>query len=142
MQKKRPSGTILVEKIIIAWALLATAAYFVQKATVDYTFDYGFLSCPAYESRFEGLVQMLPVLGKAFYVADPAADSSAEDALNRKLLAKYCLTPYLSADADSAFQVFDFRHPTDLRLWAQDRHLELIRDFQDGVALFRKKGLP
>jgi len=29
-----------------------------------------------YESRFEDLVQMLPAIGKAFYIPDPAADRS------------------------------------------------------------------
>jgi hypothetical protein len=142
MQKKHPPKAILVEMIIIAWAFLATTAYFVQKATVNYTFDYGFLSRPVYESRFEGLVQMLPTMGKAFYIADPEADGSSEEALNRKLLAHYCLTPFLSTDADAPLQVADLQHPIDPKQWAKDRDLELIRDFRGGVALFRKKGLP
>jgi hypothetical protein len=142
MLKFHPSRTLLVERIILAFALAATAAYFVQKATVNYTFDYGFLSRPVYESRFEDLVQMLPAIGKAFYIPDPAADRSSEIALNRELMAKYCLAPYLSHDADSPFQIADFHRPVDLQQWAQDHHLELIRNFQDGIALFRKKGSP
>jgi hypothetical protein len=142
MQKIRPSKKILIERIVIAWALLATAAYFVQKATANYTFDYGFLSCPAYESRFEGLDRMLPALGKVFYVADPMADRSTEIDLNRELLARYCLAPYLSPDADLLYQVTDFHHPIDLQQWAQDHQLVLVRNFQDGVALFRKKDYP
>lgn len=142
MLKIHPSKTILVEKILIALALLATAAYFVQKATVNYTFDYGFLSRPPYESRFEDLVQMLPTLGKASYIPDPMADRSAETTLNRELLARYCLAPYLSHDTDAPYQVIDFHRPVDLQQWAQDHHLDLIRDFQDGIALFRKKEVP
>ena len=142
MQKLHPSKSILIERIVIIWALLATAAYFVQKATANYTFDYGFLSRPAYESRFEGLVQMLPALGKVFYIADPMADRSTEIDLNRELLACYCLAPYLSPEVDSLFQVSDFHHPIDLRQWAQDHQLDLIRDFQNGVALLKKKDPP
>ena len=142
MLKFHPSQSILVERIIISLAVLATAAYFVQKATVNYTFDYGILTRPAYESRFEDLVQMLPTLGKAYYIPDPAADPSSENALNRELLAKYCLAPYLSLDAETPFQVIDFHHPVDMEQWAQGHHLVLIRNFQDGIALFKKKGLP
>jgi hypothetical protein len=142
MKKNHPPRAILVEMIIIAWALLATAAYFVQKATVNYTFDYSFLSRPVYESRFEGPAQMLPALSKAFYIADPVADRSSEEVLNRELLAHYCLTPFLTTDAGAPFQVADFHHPVDLHQWSKDHDLELIRDFQGGVALFAKKGIP
>ena len=142
MLKFRFSQSILVERIIIALALLATVAYFVQKATVNYTFDYRFLSRPAYESRFDKLVQLLPSLGKVYYIPDPVADRSSEIALNRELLAKYFLTPHLSHDADSHFQVADFHHPVDLEQWAQEHHLVLIRDFQDGIVLFKNAGFP
>jgi hypothetical protein len=140
MRKNHPSKTVLVERVIIAWALLATAAYFVQKATVNYTFDYSFLSHPAYESRFEDLAQTLPALGKAYYIADPEADRSSETALIRELLARYCLAPYLSPDAESPFQVSDFHHPIDMQQWAQAHHMDLVRDFENGVALLKKKG--
>ena len=142
MRKSHPSRTILVERILIAWALLAAAAYFVQKAAVNYTFDYSFLSDPTYESRFEGVLRMLPGLGKAFYIADPADDRSSDSALHRELLARYCLAPYLSPDAGCQFQIADLHHPVDLRQWARNYHLELVRNFQDGVALFKKKDSP
>ena len=138
MHKTRAGKTILIERIIIAWAILATAAYCVQKATVNYSFDYDFLSHPAYEHRFEGLSQTLSKIGKAFYVTDPMPNQYSELALNRKLLANYCLAPYLSSDIDSQYLVTDFHHPIDLQQWAQDHQLELIRDYQDGVALFKK----
>lgn len=142
MRKNQHLKTILVERLIIAWAVLVTAGYCVQKATVNYTFDYSFLARPAYESRFEGLAHSLPALGKACYIPDPMADQSSEIALNRELLAKYFLAPYLSPNADAPFQVSDFHHPVDLQQWAQDHHLELLRNFRDGVALFKKKGIP
>jgi hypothetical protein len=142
MRKIHASKSIWVERIIIIWALLATTAYFVQKVTVDYTFDYSFLARPAFETRYEGLVQMLPALGKAVYIPDPMADPASESTLINELLARYCLAPYLSPDDDSPFRVSDFHHPVGLRQWAQRHHLILIRDFQNGVALFRNKGLP
>lgn len=141
MRKVHPSKTILVERIIIAWALLATAAYFVQKATVDYTFDYRFLSRPPSECRFEDIVQILPAIGKAFYIADAETDRSSEVALNRELLARYCLAPYLSPDADAPFQVADFHHRMDMQQWAWEHQMDLFRDFGNGVALLKKKGL-
>jgi hypothetical protein len=142
MRTIHPSRTILVERILIAWALLATAAYFVQKAAVNYTFDYSFLSDPVYESRFEGVLRMLPNLGKAFYITDPANDRPSDSALHRELLARYCLAPYLSPNADCRFQIADLHYPVDLQQWAQDYHLEMVRSFQDGVALFKKKDPP
>jgi hypothetical protein len=134
-----PSKTILVERIIIVWALLATVAYCGQKATVDYTFDYSFLSRPATESRYEGLAQTLPNIGKAFYIADPVTGQSAEAALNRDLLARYFLAPYLTPNADTPYEVTDFHRPVDLQQWAEDHQRCLIRDFKNGVALFKKK---
>jgi hypothetical protein len=139
MIRTHPSKTILVERIIIAWALLATVAYCVQKATVNYTFNYGFLSRPATESRYEDLALTLPNIGKAFYIADPVADQSAEAELNRNLLAKYFLAPYLTPDADAPYEVTDLHHPVDLQQWAKDHQRYIIRDFQNGVALLKKK---
>ncbi len=52
---KRHLDARKIEKIIILWALLASIAYFVQKATVNYTFDYGFVKgdeVTQYEKRF------------------------------------------------------------------------------------------
>ena len=138
MNKTRSEKTILIERIIIAWAILATVAYFVQKATVNYSFDYDFLSHPLYEQRFKGLSQTLSKIGKAFYITDPIPEQYSELALNRKLLAKYCLAPYLSSDIDSQYLVTDFHHPIDLKQWAPDHKLELVHDYQDGVALFKK----
>jgi hypothetical protein len=142
MQNTNPSKTILLERIIIAWALLAATAYCVQKATVNYAFDYGFLSRPAREYRYAGLAQALPPIGKAFYNADPMTGQSAEAALDRELLARYLLAPYLSPDADSPFQVTDFHHPVDLHQWARNHHMDLIQNFQNGVALLKKKDSP
>ena len=153
MRPNSPSKILLVEKLIITWAILATAAYFVQKASVNYTFDYSFFVRPALENRFEGVLTMLPAIGKAFYVPDPEAGpsqeaaqsrgvlwaASQEAALERQLLAKYFLAPYLTTDSGCPYQVTDFSRPVDLQQWAQDHKVDLIRDFQNGVALFKRK---
>ena len=139
MHQVHPPLINLLEKIIIAWALFAITAYFVQKATFNYTFDYKFIFHSAYEDRFEGVLKALPAIGKAYYVSDFTMTPSSKTAQKYERLAKYFLAPYLSDNPDLPYYITNFHNEIDLQQWAQARQLILVKDFHNGVALFKKK---
>jgi len=140
MSMKRSEGLKnKIEKLLIGWAVLATAVYFVQKATVNFTFDYGFLFKPKYEERFKGALQLLPPGEKMEYLTDPPGVSDPELYAQRRRWANYLLAPFLN---HGRYVISDFHSPTDLNQIAKDRQLILVKDFGNGVALFKRKTLP
>ena len=131
---KRSRWEERAEILLIVWAVMAVLVYFVQKATVEYTFDYGFLFEPKYEERFKGALQLLPPGEKIEYITDPPGFFGKEKYLQRQRWAQYLLTPYLN---EARYVLSDFHSPTDLHEIAEDRQLLLIKDFGNGVGLFK-----
>ena len=133
---KQSDGLGKIEKFLVLWAVLAVTVYFVQKATVNYTFDYGFLLEPKYEERFKGALELLPPGEKIEYLTDPPGIFDQELYEQRRRWASYLLTPFLNK---GRYVISDFHRPTDLNQTARDRQLILLKDFGNGVALFKRK---
>ena len=129
-------------KVIIFYAFVASFAYFIQKATVNYTFDYGFVNTnevSRYASRFLEVKKFLPSLQRVGYIADKRGNLSVTDRARRMTLTQYILAPYVSySGANCRFFLSDFHSPIDLQQYAVKNNLTLIKDFGDGVALFEK----
>lgn len=124
------------EILLILWAIIAASAYFVQKASVEYTFDYGFIFEPKYESRFKGAIPFLPPGEKIELITDPPGAVDKASYLQRQRLAKYLLTPYLN---QGKYVISDFHSTTNLHEIAEDRKLLLVKDFGNGVGLFVRR---
>ena len=133
---KQFDGLGKIERFIVFWAVLAVTVYFVQKVTVNYTFDYGFLLEPKYEERFKGALELLPPGEKIEYLTDPPGIFDRELCEQRRRWASYLLTPFLNK---GRYVISDFHHPTDLNQTAKNRQLILLKDFGNGVALFKRK---
>ncbi len=133
---KQSDGLKKIEKLLVIWAVLAVAAYFVQKATANYTFDYGFLLEPKYEERCKGALELLPPGEKIEYLTDPPGVFDRALYEQRRRWASYLLTPFLNI---GRYVISDFHRPTDLNQTAKDQQLILLRDFGNGVALFKRK---
>ena len=128
--------------VIIFYASVASIAYFIQKATINYTFDYGVISnneVSRYASRFLEVKKMLPSIQRVGYIDDKRGNLSFTDQSRRMTLTQYILAPYVSySGANCRFFLSDFHSPINLQQYAVKNNLTLIKDFGDGVALFEK----
>jgi hypothetical protein len=125
-----------MEKVIMIWALVACIGYFVQKAAADYTFDYAFLTTPMYETRFHAVLAQPPA-ARFGYLTEDFAQLDADTLHNKIPLARYLLAPYITG-GNQQYYVGDFHRPVDLGGYARQTGLILIKDYGNGVALFKK----
>jgi hypothetical protein len=100
----------------------------------------------AYERRFAELRAMLPARGVVGYLGTPApagttpreANAAALLRFRRRLLAQYTLAPVLlNESTEPEFVVGNFEPGAALTVPAG---LRLVRDFGDGLVLFRRSG--
>jgi hypothetical protein len=84
------------------------------------------------ESRFEQLRSVLPPRGIVGYLSDT---STSED----YFLTQYFLAPLVvTPDADRGLVVANCASTEAITTLASDHHLEVVRDFGNGVALLRR----
>ena len=130
-------------KVIIIYAFGASLAYFIQKATVNYTFDYGFFTSnevSRYADRFLEVKKVLPSFQKVGYIVDETGNFSNTDKTRKMTLAQYILAPYMYYSCDDCrFYMSDFHTPIDPQQIAMQNNFELMKDFGNGVALFKKR---
>ena len=122
--------------LLILWAAIAVFAYFVQKASVEYAFDYQFLFEPKYERSFRDAIKFLPPGEKIERITDPPGAVGNETHSERQRLAQYLLTPYLN---QGRYVLSDFHGTKNLHEIAEARKLILIKDFGNGVGLFMRR---
>ncbi len=90
-----------------------------------------------YEARFRPLRSALPPEGVVGYLAGPRRLDRPFDDLKDFYLTQYALAPLIVVDtSDPPFVVGNFR-PSSPEHTISDPTLVLIRDFGDGVLLFR-----
>ena len=96
--------------------------------------------------RLAGVVQMLPRTAIVGYVSEApddspsgtAAGSDSTMALAMFNTARYALAPRLVVqDTDREWVLGNFAKPPDYQAIARAHRLQLVRDFGNGVALFR-----
>jgi hypothetical protein len=140
-RKERSSGSLRVRValgLLIVYASVANVRL-LGSALRDLT-DIGRLDeISRYEVRFQELRHALPSRARVGYVADPAAeDNGSRLAFKRYLLTQYALLPTIVLrDVRGALVVGNFDAPDGVG-GATAQGLTLIRDFGDGVALFRR----
>ncbi len=89
------------------------------------------------QDRFAGIAQALPKTEIAGYVSDINDGSPAALALFNT--ARFTLAPrMLVSDDQREWVVGNFSKPPDFAALARDRNLQLVRDFGNGVALFKR----
>ena len=91
------------------------------------------------EERFAAVEQALPKTEIIGYVSD--IDDGGPAALALFNTARYTLAPrMLVSDDKRDWVIGNFSKPPDFTALARDRNLRLVRDFGNGVALFRGAG--
>jgi hypothetical protein len=87
----------------------------------------------AYEARYAELRSMLPRYGVVGYVSDRA------DVVEAYYLAQYALSPVVVAhSADDDLVVGNFFDPSMAATILTSGHLEVVKDFGDGLMLLRR----
>ena len=86
----------------------------------------------AQEKRFEGLKHVLSGHRVVGYVSDVKAEGAVI------LSAQYVLAPVILDGTASELVVGNFSRPLDYAEFGRARQLTLVRDFGNGVTLFRK----
>jgi len=116
-----------IETILVLWAVFAVLAYFLQKATADWSFDYRFITEPRYGERFRAVLALLPPGAKLDVIFDPPGSSDKELYAQRQRWTRYLLTPYLG---HGEYVISDFHQPMDLNKLADERQLVLVKNFK------------
>jgi hypothetical protein len=87
------------------------------------------------ERRFAPIREIIPPDALVGYVSDLATDSTL------LLTAQYALAPRLLVrNPSSAWVVGNFARPQNFEAFARARGLILVKEFPDGVILFRRPG--
>ena len=93
-------------------------------------------------ARFHDLMSALPATGIVGYVSDVPPDQNLAAVLYSG--AQYTLAPRLVTDRNLApsaeWVIGDFSKPLDMVQFGKERGLTLVRDFGNGVVLYRSQG--
>jgi hypothetical protein len=94
-----------------------------------------------YHQRFEGARRMLPPQGRVGYIGD--TDNPLQDASPARrafYLTQYVLSPIVvSSGTEPPLVIGNFRETGSLAIRLESKGLVLIKDFGDGVQLFRHR---
>jgi hypothetical protein len=125
------SKTIAGVAVAVVLSLYATVDFYGKQTERNKTQKDSF-QIGAQERRFEALRRELPANAVAGYVSD--IDDSGI-----LLSAQYALAPALLVDnVPYQFVVGNFSKPMDYAEFGRARKLALVKDFGNGVTLFRK----
>lgn len=90
-----------------------------------------------YEKRFEGLRHNLPSRGVVGYISDDTNDG--EDSKARMFVAQYALAPVIIVRSlEHELVIGNFRKPVDEKKLCSSYCLTIIKDFGNGVFLFKR----
>lgn len=111
--------------------LTGVAAFWEQRSGPD--------GVSSLESRFVALKAALPASGPIGYMTDPGVSLEETDAKAELHLTQYALAPWIiEPDAGHTTVVGNFRNAVDGGAISA-RGLDLVRDFGDGLYLFRRE---
>jgi hypothetical protein len=127
-----PIKTIFAVGIAAAFSLYATFDFYGEQAGRNKDIDPYMIEIQ--ERRFADLKRELVRIPAAGYVSD--VGDSAPAAF---LTTQYVLAPTVLADGTSQqWIVGNFSSPRDYAEYAKEHQLSLVKDFSNGVVLFRK----
>jgi len=94
-----------------------------------------------YEAHFQELKKVLPPHGVVGYIADPNPESVIHDTpyFKRYVLTQYSLSPVIVVDNIEPELIIGNFHPATNSKRVSIPGLTLIKDFGDGVMLFRRR---
>lgn len=124
--------------VLAVFALLSNLHFFRKAAGSDFARKD---AISLYERRFEGLKGVLPPRGVVGYVSDHQARDIRFDAGSGDFyLTQYALAPLIVVySLEPTFIVGNFRRSTPTADFLRSRNLILLKDFGNGVMLFRNE---
>jgi len=128
--------------IIILFSLSSVTKMLITECKIDKELiDHDSISM--YERRFEGIKKSLPSHGVVGYLTDTRSEEVLKraDSGGQLMLTQYALSPVVVENSlEHEFIVGNFHKPNMNITLPVDKDIAVIKDFRNGIILFKNKG--